>query len=296
MDSCHSFVCAATLLALLLITQENSLTVTALLPSASQEIVAKSDIAVTVKAYGTSGTKFICDASTMIFASSDLSQVISPQFLASSESSGWASCTAYFLCKQCTVSGSLQFTVQFPWNMPIAEYQLEIDRASQAADYAKASELKYSRLAELERRLRDKEAALGDASTRLLKEEVDEGDIADVVSRWTGIPVSKLLEGELQKLLSLDRELHRRVIGQDEAVTAVAEAIVRARSGLGDPHRPLGSFLFLGPTGVGKTELARALAEFLFDDERAMIRIDMSEYQEKHTVARLMGAPAGYVG
>jgi ATP-dependent Clp protease ATP-binding subunit ClpB len=130
----------------------------------------------------------------------------------------------------------------------------------------------------------------------LLKEEVDENDIADVVSRWTGIPVSKLLEGELQKLLHLDVELHKRVVGQDEAVTLVAEAIIRARSGLGDPNRPLGSFLFLGPTGVGKTELARALADVLFDDERAMIRIDMSEYQEKHTVARLIGAPPGYVG
>ena len=173
--------------------------------------------------------------------------------------------------------------------------KVEIDRASQAADYAKASELKYSRLADLESRLHAKEASLGSAD-RLLKEEVDEHDIAEIVGRWTGIPVSKLLEGEIQKLLSLDVELHKRVIGQDEAVTAVAEAIVRARSGLGDPNRPLGSFLFLGPTGVGKTELARALAGYLFDDERAMIRIDMSEYQEKHTVARLLGSPPGYVG
>jgi len=174
--------------------------------------------------------------------------------------------------------------------------KLEIDRASQASDWAKASELKYGRLAELERTLREKEAALGSGQSRLLKEEVDEEDIAGIVSRWTGIPVSKLLEGEIQKLLHLEEELHRRVIGQDEAVTAVAEAIVRARSGLGDPNRPLGSFLFLGPTGVGKTELARALAVFLFDDERALVRIDMSEYQEKHTVARLLGAPPGYVG
>jgi len=173
--------------------------------------------------------------------------------------------------------------------------KVEIDRASQAADYAKASELKYGRLAELERRLHEAEALLGSAD-RLLKEEVDEHDIAEIVGRWTGIPVSKLLEGEIQKLLNLDVELHKRVIGQEEAVTAVAEAIVRARSGLGDPNRPLGSFLFLGPTGVGKTELARALAGYLFDDERAMIRIDMSEYQEKHTVARLLGAPPGYVG
>ena len=174
--------------------------------------------------------------------------------------------------------------------------KVEIDRASQNADYAKASELKYGKLAELERQLKEKETALGSAESRLLKEEVDENDIADVVSRWTGVPVSKLLEGEVQKLLNLDKELHKRVIGQDEAVTVVSEAIVRARSGLGDPNKPLGSFLFLGPTGVGKTELARALAEVLFDDERALIRIDMSEYQERHTVARMLGAPPGYVG
>jgi ATP-dependent Clp protease ATP-binding subunit ClpB len=130
----------------------------------------------------------------------------------------------------------------------------------------------------------------------MIKEEVGEEDIAEVVSRWTGVPVTKLLEGETQKLLHLEDELHERVIGQDEAVTAVAEAVLRARSGLNDPDRPVGSFIFLGPTGVGKTELARALAAFLFDDERAMIRIDMSEYQEKHTVARLVGAPPGYVG
>src|SRR5438105_827242 len=132
--------------------------------------------------------------------------------------------------------------------------------------------------------------------TQLIKEEVDEEDIAEVLSRWTGIPVSKLLEGEVQKLLHLEEELHQRVIGQDEAVKAVAEAVIRARSGLKDPNRPIGSFIFLGPTGVGKTELARALAEFMFDDEKAMIRIDMSEYQEKHNVARLIGAPPGYVG
>ena len=178
----------------------------------------------------------------------------------------------------------------------IESTKLEVERATQAADYAKASELKYGRLADLERRLREKEAAIGSGQSRLLKEEVDEEDIAGIVSRWTGVPVSKLLEGEIQKLLNLEAELHSRVIGQDEAVTAVAEAIVRARSGLGDPNRPLGSFLFLGPTGVGKTELARALAAFLFDDERAMVRIDMSEYGEKHSVARLLGAPPGYVG
>jgi ATP-dependent Clp protease ATP-binding subunit ClpB len=129
-----------------------------------------------------------------------------------------------------------------------------------------------------------------------LKEEVDEEDVAEIVGRWTGIPVSRILEGEVEKLLHLEDELHKRVVGQDEAVAAVSEAVVRARSGLKDPSRPVGSFIFLGPTGVGKTELARALAQFLFDDERAMVRIDMSEYQEKHTVARLIGAPPGYVG
>jgi ATP-dependent Clp protease ATP-binding subunit ClpB len=178
----------------------------------------------------------------------------------------------------------------------IEQTKVEIDRATQSADYAKASEFKYGKLAGLERTLREKEAAIGAAQSRLLKEEVDEEDIAGIVSRWTGIPVSKLLEGEIQKLLHLEDELHHRVIGQDEAVKAVSEAILRARSGLGDPHRPLGSFIFLGPTGVGKTELARALAAYLFDDERALVRIDMSEYGEKHSVARLLGAPPGYVG
>jgi ATP-dependent Clp protease ATP-binding subunit ClpB len=130
----------------------------------------------------------------------------------------------------------------------------------------------------------------------MLKEEVDAEDVAEVVSRWTGIPVSKLMEGEVQKLIRMEEVLHERVVGQDAAVSAVANAIRRSRSGLSDPNRPIGSFLFLGPTGVGKTELARALADFLFDDERAMVRIDMSEYQEKHTVSRLIGAPPGYVG
>src|SRR5438093_8584552 len=139
-------------------------------------------------------------------------------------------------------------------------------------------------------------ATAGDGAPRLLKEEVGEEDIAAVVSRWTGVPVTKLLEGEKEKLLHLADELHHRVIGQDEAVDAVAEAVIRARAGLKDPSRPIGSFIFLGPTGVGKTELARALAEYLFDDERAMVRIDMSEYQEKHNVSRLVGAPPGYVG
>jgi ATP-dependent Clp protease ATP-binding subunit ClpB len=174
----------------------------------------------------------------------------------------------------------------------------ELEQLQRAGELNRAAELKYGKIPDLERKLKVIEAAqsLHEGKSRLIKEEVDEEDIAEVVSRWTHIPVSKLLEGEVQKLLQLEEELHRRVIGQDEAVTAVAEAVVRARSGLKDPNRPIGSFIFLGPTGVGKTELARALAEFLFDDERAMIRIDMSEYQEKHTVARLLGAPPGYIG
>ncbi|MEX2261538.1 MAG: ATP-dependent chaperone ClpB [Bryobacteraceae bacterium] len=176
--------------------------------------------------------------------------------------------------------------------------RVEIEQAERQYDLNRAAQLKYGRLTELERELKSEEDKLsaGQSETRLLKEEVDEEDIADVVSRWTGIPVSKLLEGEMKKLLHLEEELHKRVIGQDEAVTAVAEAVMRARAGLKDPNRPIGSFIFLGPTGVGKTELARALAQFLFDDEHNMIRIDMSEYQEKHTVARLVGAPPGYIG
>jgi ATP-dependent Clp protease ATP-binding subunit ClpB len=176
--------------------------------------------------------------------------------------------------------------------------KIEIEKAERQYDLNRAAELKYGRLAELERQLAAEQARLEQkqSGSKLLKEEVDEEDIADVVSRWTGVPVSKLLEGEMKKLLQLESELHQRVIGQDEAVLAVAEAVMRARSGLKDPNRPIGSFIFLGPTGVGKTELARALAEYLFDDEKAMIRIDMSEYQEKHTVARLIGAPPGYVG
>jgi ATP-dependent Clp protease ATP-binding subunit ClpB len=173
----------------------------------------------------------------------------------------------------------------------IEQTKLEIEQAERAYDLNKAAELKYGKLTNLEKRLES-----GNRETTLLKEEVDEEDIAQVVSRWTGIPLSKLLEGEIQKLTHLSDELHQRVVGQDEAVDAVADAVLRARGGLKDPKRPIGSFLFLGPTGVGKTELARALAQFLFDDERAMIRVDMSEYQEKHTVSRLVGAPPGYIG
>ena len=180
----------------------------------------------------------------------------------------------------------------------VEQTKLEIEQAERQYDLNRVDELKYGKLAGLERRLREESDKFNaqQATARLIKEEVDEEDIAEVVSRWTGVPVTKLLEGDVQKLLHLEEELHRRVVGQDEAVTAVAEAVIRARSGLKDPNRPIGSFILLGPTGVGKTELARALAEFLFDDERAMIRIDMSEYQEKHAVARLIGAPPGYVG
>jgi ATP-dependent Clp protease ATP-binding subunit ClpB len=180
----------------------------------------------------------------------------------------------------------------------IEETRTEIDKAMRAYELNKVAELQYGTLAALERELKDEETKTASApgTARLIKEDVDEEDIAEVVSRWTGIPVSKLMEGELQKLLHLEDELHKRVVGQDEAVRAVADAVVRARAGIKDPKRPIGSFLFLGPTGVGKTELARALAATLFDAEDNMIRIDMSEYMEKHTVARLIGAPPGYVG
>ncbi len=176
--------------------------------------------------------------------------------------------------------------------------KIDIEKAEREYDLNRAAELRYGRLNELQERLKSAQAALAQKQDhgRLLKEEVSEEDVAQVVSRWTGIPVARLMEGESAKLLHLEDELHQRVIGQDEAVEAVTQAVIRARSGLKDPNRPIGSFIFLGPTGVGKTELARALAESLFDDEQAMIRIDMSEYQERHTVARLLGAPPGYVG
>ncbi len=180
----------------------------------------------------------------------------------------------------------------------IEAVRTEIERAERLYDLNKAAELKYGRLNELERRLKAEEEQIAGKKkgSMLLKEEVDEQDIAQVVSRWTGIPVSRLLEGEREKLFHLEEILHQRVIGQNEAVHAVADAVLRSRSGLKDPNRPVGSFIFLGPTGVGKTELCRALAEALFDDERNMIRLDMSEYMERHTVARLIGAPPGYVG
>jgi ATP-dependent Clp protease ATP-binding subunit ClpB len=178
------------------------------------------------------------------------------------------------------------------------EVRHEAERAELAADYEAAARLKYGEGAEIARQLEQVKAELAEVQSKgaLLEEEVDEDDIAAIVSKWTGIPVSRLMEGEIQKLLHLEEGLHMRVVGQDEAVEAVANAVRRSRSGLSDPNRPVGSFIFLGPTGVGKTELARVLAELLFDDEQAMVRLDMSEYQEKHTVARLLGAPPGYVG
>ena len=174
----------------------------------------------------------------------------------------------------------------------------EMEAAERAYDLNRMSELKYGKLPELQKKLKEEEAIIAAKSkdNRLLKEEVGEEDIAQVVSRWTGIPVTKMLTGEREKLLHLEDVLHARVVGQDEAVKAVSEAILRARAGIKDPNRPIGSFIFLGPTGVGKTELAKTLAEALFDDERSMIRIDMSEYMEKHSVSRLIGAPPGYVG
>jgi ATP-dependent Clp protease ATP-binding subunit ClpB len=174
----------------------------------------------------------------------------------------------------------------------------EAGRLERDADLAGASAIRYGELPDIERRITEATEDLSrlQAGTRFLKEEVDAEDIAEVVSRWTGVPVSRLMEGEIQKLVRLESTLHERVVGQDEAVSAVSNAIRRSRAGLSDPNRPIGSFLFLGPTGVGKTELARALAEFLFDDERAITRIDMSEYMERHAVSRLVGAPPGYVG
>jgi ATP-dependent Clp protease ATP-binding subunit ClpB len=180
----------------------------------------------------------------------------------------------------------------------VEQLQVRIEQAEREADYATAAELKYGKARELEERMAAQEAAIAalQGPGALLKEEVTADDVADIVAAWTGIPVSRLLEGELEKLVHMEERLHDRVVGQDEAIAAVSDAVRRARAGLKDPRRPIGSFLFLGPTGVGKTELARALAQFLFDDEHAMVRIDMSEYMEKFAVSRLVGAPPGYVG
>ena len=185
---------------------------------------------------------------------------------------------------------------QRKWKEELDRLRTELERATRRGELAKASEIQYGRIPEREKKLADAAAKEKRRKKTLLREEVTEEDIAEVVSSWTHIPVSRLQEGERAKLVKLEEHLHQRVVGQDEAIKAVANAVRRARAGLQDPNRPLGSFIFLGPTGVGKTELSRALAEFLFDDENAMIRIDMSEYMEKHTVARLIGAPPGYVG
>ena len=174
----------------------------------------------------------------------------------------------------------------------------EADELERKGDFGRVAEIRYGVVSNLEKELQEKNKQLVELQKgrKMLKEEVDEEDIAKVVSKWTGIPVTKMLEGDMEKLVKMEDRLHNRVISQDEAIEAVANTIRRARAGLQDPNRPLGSFLFLGPTGVGKTELAKALAEFLFDDEQAIVRIDMSEFMEKHSVSRLIGAPPGYVG
>ncbi|NTW68696.1 MAG: AAA domain-containing protein [Chlorobiaceae bacterium] len=181
----------------------------------------------------------------------------------------------------------------------IEDLRVQAEEFERQGDYGKVAEIRYGKITQIERDLEtnrlkiEEKKASGDL---IMKEEIDAEDIADIVSKWTGIPVSKMLQSERQKLLLIEKELHKRVIGQEDAVTAVSEAVKRSRAGMGDEKRPIGSFIFLGPTGVGKTELARALAEYLFDDEDSMIRIDMSEYMESHTVSRLVGAPPGYVG
>jgi ATP-dependent Clp protease ATP-binding subunit ClpB len=180
----------------------------------------------------------------------------------------------------------------------IEKVRFELEQATRQGDLNKAAELRYGTLPQLEKDLEAENQRMDGRAgqKRMLKEEVDAEDIAEVVSKWTGIPVSKMMEGEVEKLLRIEDRLRERVVGQDEALLLVANSIRRSRAGLGDPRRPIGSFLFMGPTGVGKTELARALAEFLFDSEKSMIRIDMSEYMEKHSVSRLIGAPPGYIG
>ena len=181
----------------------------------------------------------------------------------------------------------------------LAEARSELERAERELDYQRAAELRHGEIPELERKLEEAESREGDAEAEpavYLREHVDADDVAEVVGKWTGIPVSRLMETEMAKLLKMEDRLHQRVVGQHEAVEAVSNALRRSRAGLSDPDRPIGTFLFLGPTGVGKTELARALAEYMFDSQDAMVRIDMSEYMEKHSVARLVGAPPGYVG
>ena len=180
----------------------------------------------------------------------------------------------------------------------IEDAKSQVEMATRAGDLAKASELRYGKIPELQKSYEAAEHALESKQEAggILKEEVTPDEIAEVVSSWTGVPVSKMMQGEMDKLKNLEAELHKRVVGQDEAVKAVAAAVRRSRAGLSDPNRPIGSFFFLGPTGVGKTELAKALAECLFDDEKALVRIDMSEYMEKFSVSRLIGAPPGYVG
>src|SRR5581483_10887842 len=173
----------------------------------------------------------------------------------------------------------------------------EEEKASRAGDWEKAAQLRYGRLSQIERDIQQAEQELEAVKEHaLLQEEIGEDDIARIVAKWTGIPVTRMLEGEIQKLVQMPERLKDRVVGQDEAVRLVSNAILRNRAGLSDPNRPIGSFIFLGPTGVGKTELVRALAQYLFDDDKAMIRVDMSEYQEKHSAARMIGAPPGYVG
>ena len=175
----------------------------------------------------------------------------------------------------------------------------QAEEHERSGDYGKVAEIRYGRIADIEKEIEENKQKIETKQAGgelLMKEEIDAGDIADIVSKWTGIPVSKMLQSERQKLLHIGEELHKRVVGQKKAVQAVSEAVKRSRAGMGDEKKPIGSFIFLGPTGVGKTELARTLAEYLFDDEDAMIRIDMSEYMESHTVSRLVGAPPGYVG
>jgi len=181
----------------------------------------------------------------------------------------------------------------------IEELRVHAEEFERQGDYGKVAEIRYGKIAQIEHDLEENRLKIEEKKAGgdlIMKEEIDAEDIADIVSKWTGIPVSKMLQGERQKLLLIEQELHKRVIGQEDAVTAVSEAVKRSRAGMGDEKRPIGSFIFLGPTGVGKTELARALADYLFDDEDSMIRIDMSEYMESHTVSRLVGAPPGYVG